>query len=334
LGTPLVGQSKQENDMQPRGFGGLRGLGNKVNVPIRPDKDGYLGRECPNPECEEYFKITPGTGIKGPAPCHCPYCGHEGDPQTFWTKQQIEYAKSVVMGKVVEAVRQDLKGLEFDHKPRGPFGIGFSMKLEPGAPVPIRWYREKNLETEIVCDHCSLRYAIYGVFGWCPDCGIHNSLQILGKNLELAKKKLALAESVEQELASTVIADALASIVSSFDGFGRELCSDEETKASFQNLEGGRNRVLERYGFDVADAVTDDEWRSATRSFQKRHLLAHRMGVVDEEYIKKACDPSAVVGRKVALTAGEVSFLIGVVEKLGKRLFDGVMQTRKPPKSE
>jgi hypothetical protein len=84
------------------------------------------------------------------------------------------------------------------------------MKLKPGAPVPIRWYREKNLETEIACDQCTLRYAIYGVFAWCPDCGIHNSLQILGNNLDFARKKLALAESVEPDLAATVVGDALA----------------------------------------------------------------------------------------------------------------------------
>ena len=195
----------------------------------------------------------------------------------------------------------------------------------------MRWYREKNLETEIVCEQCSLRYAIYGVFGWCPDCGVHNSLQILGKNLELAKKKLVLAESVEQELASTIIADALAGIVSAFDGFGRELCSTGTTKASFQNLEGGRNRVLQEWGFDIADDLTSGEWRSCFGSFQKRHLLAHRMGVIDEEYVKKACDPSAVVGRKVTLGSDEVLALIGVVEKVGRRLYEGVMRKKKSP---
>src|ERR1039457_2140244 len=92
--------------------GGLRGIGNQIKVPIRPDKDGYLGRECPNPECEEYFKITPGTGITTPAPCHCPYCGHSGDPQTFWTKAQSEYAKSVAFREVAEAFHQELKATD------------------------------------------------------------------------------------------------------------------------------------------------------------------------------------------------------------------------------
>jgi len=313
--------------MRTFGIGGLRSFGNRISVPIRPDEDGYLGRECPNPECEDYFKITPGTGIKGPAPCHCPYCGHTGESKTFWTREQIEYARSVVKQKVVEAVRQDLKALEFEHKPTGPFGIGISMKLKPGAPVPIRWYREKNLETEIVCDQCGLRYAIYGVFAWCPDCGVHNSLQILGKNLELAKKKLALAES-ERDLAEALVADALAGIVSGFDGFGRELCSDGNSRASFQNLEGGRKRVQHQFGFDMGDSVTDEEWRSACRSFQKRHLLAHRMGVIDEEYVQKECDATAVVGRKVMLAPEEVTALVGVVERIGKRLYDGILARR------
>jgi hypothetical protein len=308
--------------------GGLRSLGNQISIPIQTDDDGYLGRECPNEDCEGYFKITPGTGIKGPAPCHCPYCGHEGNQQVFWTKQQIEYAKSVAMSQIVGAFRQGLKALEFDHKPRGAFGIGASMKLKPGAPVPIHRYRENDLETEIICDRCTLRYAIFGVFGWCPDCGVHNSFQILTKNLELAAKKLKLAESLEQDLAATVIADALAGVIAAFDGFGREVCSDP--KASFQNLEGGRKRVLDQLGFDMANAVTADEWQSCCGSFQKRHLLAHRMGVVDEEYIKKANDPSAVVGRKIKLDASEIVVLIDIVERVGKRLFDGTMSARNP----
>jgi len=51
----------------------LQNLGTQFNIPISPDDDGYLGRECPVQECLGYFKITLGTGIQGPAPCHCPY---------------------------------------------------------------------------------------------------------------------------------------------------------------------------------------------------------------------------------------------------------------------
>lgn len=226
---------------------------------LHADEDSYFGRECPVKECLGYFKVTFGTGIKGPAPCHCPYCGHAADQNKFFTQDQIEYMNSVLLRKVTDAITKDLKSLEFEHKPRGLFGIGISMKMQPSAPHPIRYYREKNLETEVVCDRCTLRYAIYGVFGRCPDCGVHNSLQILLKNLELASKELALARTVDKDLAERLIGDALENLVSAFDGFGREVCRQKAADIHFQNLAGARRRVRETFGFDFADVLSDVE---------------------------------------------------------------------------
>ena len=70
----------------------LLNLGNQINVPLHVDEDGYFGRECPVKECLGYFKVTLGTGIKGPASYHCPYCGHSGEHETFYTQEQIDYA--------------------------------------------------------------------------------------------------------------------------------------------------------------------------------------------------------------------------------------------------
>jgi len=198
----------------------LRQLGNRLTIP--PDEDGFTGRECPASDCLGYFKIEFGTGLKGEdLPCHCPYCGHTDSHNRFWTQQQIDYAKSVAINRVAQAILDDLKSLEFNHPPRGPFGIGVSLKVT-GRPHPIRYYREKKLETEVTCDRCTLRYAIYGVFAFCPDCSVHNSLQIVRKNLELASKELALAETVEADLADYLVADALENAVSAFDAFGRD----------------------------------------------------------------------------------------------------------------
>jgi len=43
-------------------------------------------------------------------------------------EDQIDYMHSVLLRKVTDALTKDLKSLEFEHKPRGPFGI---------ATVPI-----------------------------------------------------------------------------------------------------------------------------------------------------------------------------------------------------
>jgi hypothetical protein len=299
-------------------------IGRQLSVPIKIDDDGYLGRECPVKECLGYFKITPGTGVKSRAPCHCPYCGHSGDQNTFWTQEQLDYATSVALRRVTDAIHQDLKSLEFDHRPVGPFGLGISLKVKAGRPHPINYYREKQLETEVACDNCTLRYAIYGVFGWCPDCGVHNSLQILIKNLELARKELSLAATVDPELANHLIGDALENAVSAFDGFGRQLCERKATEIRFQNLASARRKVQDAFGFDFADALRTDEWETACRAFQKRHLLAHKMGVIDDDYIQKANDASAVSGRKLALNRREVETYVQILESMGRRLFAGI----------
>lgn len=302
----------------------VRALGNQIAVTMDRDEEGYLGRECPVESCEGYFKITPGTGLTEPGPCHCPYCGHTGDHNTFWTQDQIDYALSVVRRKVVEAVRKDLKSLEFDHKPKGPFGIGISLKLQSGSLQPIHYYREKELETHVICDKCTLRYAIYGVFGWCPDCGVHNSSQILLKNLELAEKEIALAETTDKDLANHLIGDALENAVSAFDGFGRAISGEKDREIRFQNLSGARRNIQDVFGFDFADVLTESEWGFISRMFQKRHLISHKMGVIDQDYVAKADDAAAVVGRKVQVDAGEVRDAIAIVKRLGSRLYAGI----------
>lgn len=319
----------------------LERLGNTFSVPMRPDEDGFIGRECPVPECEGYFKIQPGTGLKGTdLACHCPYCGHEGAHNTFFTKEQIEYAKSIVLNQVTGALLKDLKELEFDHQPpRGGFGIGISMRVE-GRPSPIRYYREQRLETIVICDSCTLRYAIYGVFAFCPDCGRHNSVQILNKNFELAEKEIDLAKQVERDLAEHLIADALENAVSAFDGFGRETCRIHAAKSSnpsraenisFQNIARAEKYLHDLFGIDLSTCVDLKEWDFAWRCFQKRHLLAHKMGVVDEEYVETTKDPAAVVGRKVSITSEEVVGLIRVLKVLGFHLVNQLSSFKPAP---
>lgn len=308
----------------------LRDLGPQFSISLPTDEQGFIGRECPVAECEGYFKLQPGTGLKGDnLPCHCPYCGHGAESEKFFTKAQVEYAQSVVMQKITGALLKDLKSLEFKYRPRGAFGIGVSMKVT-GQPTTIRRYRESTLETEVVCERCSLRFAIYGVFGFCPDCAVHNSLQILKTNLELVRRLLGVAEMQELQVAQHLIENALEDCVSTFDGFGRETCRVFAAKAAkpekaaeirFQNIAAARDRVREQFGVDFAAAATLADWKLVQRAFQKRHLLAHRMGVVDKDYVSATGDSPSLLGRKVSIAASEVRELVVQLQTLGDELF-------------
>lgn len=309
----------------------LRGLGSQFSITLPTDEDGYLGRECPNEDCKGFFRIVPGTGLKGVTACRCPYCGHKANQSDFVTQDQIAYARSVAARKITDAIVKDLKSLEFDIRPRGKVGIGVSLKVESGRPYPIHWYREKALETHIQCVHCTLRYAVFGVFAFCPDCGQHNSLQILRKNLELVVKMLHMASSDDTELGEHLVENALEDCVSVFDGFAREICRinaptsidpDAIRGVTFQNLAVARQKVRTLFKLDLAAGLTDQEWEMATTAFQKRHLLAHKMGVVDKEYIQKSGDAHAIAGRKIKIDANEVRQLVQIVGRLAEHFIN------------
>jgi hypothetical protein len=309
----------------------IRRLGNRISITIPKDPDGYMGRECPESSCEGYFKVKPGTGLIGDhLPCVCPYCGHSAATDKFWTKEQIKYAKSVALRKVTDALSADLKSMEFNHRPKGPFGIGISMKFQPGRPVPIRHYRKKTLETQILCAGCALDYAVYGLFAFCPDCGTHNSLQILERNLELALKQATLAADVpDTELARHLIEDALENCVSAFDGFGRETCrvragasSDPAgcERVSFQNLPRVVKGLQKLFSIDLQAEIASIDWAIIHRAFMKRHLIAHRLGVIDQAYVDETGEPISLLGRRVNVVADEVRQASEIIGRIGQRL--------------
>jgi hypothetical protein len=269
----------------------------------------------------------PGTGLTNISDCWCAYCGYKGPNDTFWTKQQIEYAKSIAFNHMSGEVLRMLKRHEFDIKPRGAFGIGMSLKVT-GRPTPIRIYVETTLETELVCEKCTLKYAIYGVFAFCPDCGTHNSLAILNKNFDFVRKLLIFAETTDADTRERLTLDALENAVSAFDGFGREVCRSlaerrtvpAASNVSFQSLTVARDAVARHLSFDLRADLSDDEWTFLVKEFQKRHLIAHKMGVIDQKYVDVTGDGSAVVGRKIAVGRPEIERVCGLLLRLGAHL--------------
>jgi hypothetical protein len=291
----------------------------EFTVSIQPDADGYTGRECP--KCEKYFKIKFGTGISGENDCHCPYCNHVEPHDKFFTPAQVEFAQSLVLNRFSQDMLNELKKAEIKPDPNALFSIG--IKVE-GSATPIIRYSEKELEERATCSSCTLQYAIYGTFAFGPDCGVHNSLQIINANFDIVIKMLDLAKTASSEISPKLVENALEDAVSSFDGFGREHCASQAFKTSFQSIEPAREKLQREAGIDIADGMSPTEWMFVCEQFQKRHLLAHKMGIIDAEFLARARGSPVLLGRKVAISDSDVRILVQHLRAMATNLYGGV----------
>lgn len=307
----------------------------EVRIPITfpTDEKGLTGRECPF--CEKYFKVKFGTGLPTQE-CYCPYCSEKAGHDQFWTKAQLEYATSVaankVLGPELRKLERSLKELE--RSTRGGF-IQFKVESR-GMDFPIKYYREKDLETQLICDNCGLEFAIYGVFANCPDCNRLNALVVFSKSIEVSKKKIELLNNLdpaEAELRKAILEDGLSSGVSAFDAFGKALRTkypdilDKGPRNLFQNLRALSDCLRGSLGKSLPDLIRKGEFEFLQKMFQVRHIYEHNMGVVDDDFIRIVPEAAQLKGRIFELKKEDINSLLNKLKAAGKNIFD-VLENR------
>lgn len=66
------------------------------------------------------------------------------------------------------------------------------------------------------------------------------------------------------------------------------------------------------------DFLSAAEWQDLNRIFQMRHLLAHRNGIVDQEYIDKSGDTTYSVGQRLVVKETTVAQFVELLGKIGQ----------------
>lgn len=301
----------------------------KVKIKIRLDEDGFLGRECP--ECKAYFKVKPGTGLS----IHyhiCPYCGHQGQNDKFFTEDQIEYVKSVAIREVVGPVFDDLNRSLRDLEQSTSGGL-IQIKVETSGDLfKIKHYQEKILETNVCCDSCGLNFSIYGVFSNCPDCGRLNAKVIFDKSIEVLKKKLELSADNELDILvrEDFLRDSLVGAVSSFDSLGKALKNKHKNifpnkpKNLFQNFIELDNALVNAFKKGIKELLSKEDYEFLFKMFQVRHIYEHTAGVIDDDFIAKLPVFSLEKGRKYKLERFEINDFLDKLSLLVNNIYTEV----------
>ncbi|MCL4236962.1 MAG: hypothetical protein KJ047_01835 [Anaerolineae bacterium] len=323
----------------------LKKLEQGIHIPISLplDDEGYFDRHCPSEECEADFKVLfeDWRDKVSDERVFCPICRYEMTADSWNTPEQSEYIRAVapnhLQGQINTALKEDARRFNRSQKPGF---ISLSLSVKPGRnqivlPVGVA----DTMRQTFVCEVCGCRYASVGLAYFCPACG-HNSVlvtfertidivrQVMGKTSEMS---LVLEEVIDKDTARdsvrNILEDSLCRLVGAFQYFAENLFNRQPGAASikqrrnvFQNLAESSAlwKTLTGKGYD--DLLSRSEYSDLELLFQKRHLIVHRNGIIDQEYITKSGDNTHSIGQRLVISEGNVLRLADILSTLSVEL--------------
>jgi hypothetical protein len=322
--------------------------GFQASLSLPVDDDGFFGRECP--ACEQPFKMNADQwdALPEDAQVTCPYCGEQPeDVHDFMTpdqRERVDAAIEALTEQYVHGAFSDMLRRSFGSRPRRPGGGMFSieMSVDTGEPPPIRVlpeYVEEKVRRTITCSSCSTTYAVYGASAYCPVCGPRAARATVIEAIDAARTALGLedllpADAREQARAAgvfgNVAADTIKRVVTLFEVFARSQFEervpthrDKLRKAGrgvFQRLEDADDLFDQDAGLRLSSLVESNTWARLLVTFQQRHVLAHRHGVIDDYYLQRVPGARQRVGQALVVTRKEAEQALDDLERLVQAL--------------
>jgi hypothetical protein len=294
----------------------------QIMTMLPTDADGMWGRRCP--KCDSYFRAGHISTTL------CPYCDAHAPWRDFFTTDQKAFIK-----RQHDAILAALQG------PDGVTKVDFDEQIiEPTRTD--RWvYSEERQQTRFKCanDNCRLESDVLGEYVRCPNCGHRTDRAVVTRKLaEFSADFEADAKSIpkeNREQRQRRWRHHVTAVVSEFEVCGREVtrtlamlpATPSRRKAlqelSFQHPVGTTARLKEWFDIDMLRGIDQGEQDFLHRMFNRRHLLAHCGGKVDQEYLDKTGDTSVRLNEIVKVDSKEVRRLIHLVDKMAVNLLDG-----------
>lgn len=316
---------------------------NTYSVTLQPDEEGMIGRQCRREECKKYFKIdSKDCGEFQNIEMYCPYCGSKEFGNNFYTEDQLKYATSVITADFMGGINKQMKKLEQKPDPHAFISIGVT--YTPGK-IEIRKYVEKDLKTKINCEKCDRSFALYSVSSFCPFCGKRDDKIIYDQNIQVVKKFINLQDVIpekekedltEHGLFDKLVEKSLDMLITAFETFCKSkylqkeliLASKSEKEVlsivrnSFQNLKEG-NKLMSKYGVNFYKILSKDE-KFVSECFEKRHVLIHNSGIIDQKFIERTNSDVNLLGKRVIITKQYIERLIvnldGIILEIEQKL--------------
>lgn len=314
-----------------------------VSVGIDNDEKGYTDKQCPSEECEFLFKVNSEDwlNIFKDEAVWCPMCRHEAPAGQWFTIAQVEHAKEEAFKMVSGLFDKSLSNMtnKFNRGQSKNSFVSISMKYKGSNSrtftIPAK--AAEAMELDIECEECHSRFSVLGSAFFCPACG-HNSVtqtfndslrKIKAKidNLEVIREALSVAANKDEaeltcrSLRETCISDGVVAFQKLCEGLYEPY--GKSPFNAFQRLEQGSLLWESAINKGYSDWLTENQLNQLNILFQKRHLLSHNEGIVDEKYVTKSGDVLYKVGQRIVISNNDVETLLIILKKLNDGIKHG-----------
>lgn len=317
-----------------------------ISVTVALDDKGYYDRVCPSSKCGGEFKVLfdDWKAKVSDACVFCPFCRHKSSSDDWNTPEQHRHLESVAEAEMGRLLNDALGKATRRTRPRriggGLFNITMSLNYKPGRiPAVVPATAADELQQDFVCEDCSCQYSSLGASFFCPACGHNSVLTSFDNTLETIRGTLAamtvmrtaleknLNADTAKDATRQIVEDQVVRLVGAFERFNDALfdklpnaCQFQKKGNIFQRVDDASDLWLQASGKGYATFLSPNELQRLKLWFQRRHVISHRQGIVDQIYIDKSCDRSYTVGQRLVIRDDDVQELIDVFEKLSAGL--------------
>lgn len=323
----------------------------KLAIPLPRTQRGMVYRYCPKESCaprlfllgqapEDQKIITKGKRTVRRQPhtpgTTCPYCGHDAPDDEFLFPGDIQATTDYIAWAATKDAA-DILGDAMKNMVQSVNRSGGAIKVTytPGRrdPPPSAW--REDLLRNLTCDTCSREYGVYAIGLFCPDCGATNLRVHFQREIDLITKQVRTAQTMQDdpEFSYRLLGNAHEDVVTALESYLKtifryvvkkrlpdkydDLCSKKAIGTSFQNVTRGQEQ-LEKVGINLYENFKDEEMEILQLNIEKRHVIGHNLGVVDENYAKNAENEKP--GQTVQLLATDINKFAGICERVVQHL--------------
>ena len=263
----------------------------------------------------------------------CPYSGVIAPDGDFLHPEDRDAAIKTVgdaaVADAAEYLRDAFKGIARRSK-------SWTFKPSAHQAPRQRLFIREDLLRAMHCNLCGRDYGVYAVALFCPDCGAPNVALHFRRETDLVSAQIEQAESLDptnNELAYRLLGNAHEDVLTAFEATQKIVFAylwsthrpDEaapNVRNDFQNVDKAKGRYA-TLGLDPFDQLDAEALAALELNIQKRHVIGHNLGMIDEKYSVLADD--AQIGTTVELLADDIRIFAGICLSVVQSLDDAIL---------